>query len=59
MKFTSFRYVAPEYGLGDDLTDKSDVYSFGIILIQILTGRTPERKISDPYFVFKYWVRHW
>ena len=35
------RYVAPEYALSGMLTEKSDVYSYGVLLMEVVTGRTP------------------
>jgi len=37
----SFSYTDPELQRTGVLTPKSDVYSFGLIILQILTGRTP------------------
>ncbi|TYI83283.1 hypothetical protein E1A91_D05G282200v1 [Gossypium mustelinum] len=35
------RYVAPEYASTGMLNERSDVYSFGILLMEIISGRTP------------------
>ena len=35
------RYVAPEYAKTGMLNEKSDVYSFGILVMEIISGRSP------------------
>ena len=34
-------YVAPEYASTGMLNERSDVYSFGILIMEVISGRTP------------------
>jgi WD40 repeat protein/TPR repeat protein len=46
------RYMAPEQGLAQRVTDRADIYSFGLTLIEMLTGRLPdasERVLYDTH----------
>lgn len=39
--FVSSVHVAPETGETKEITEKSDIYAFGLILIEMLTGKSP------------------
>ncbi|XP_044330067.1 probable LRR receptor-like serine/threonine-protein kinase At3g47570 isoform X2 [Triticum aestivum] len=40
-------YVAPEYGMGCEISVAGDLYSFGVLLLELLTGKRP----TDDMFV--------
>ncbi|KAL6883680.1 hypothetical protein ACP4OV_011094 [Aristida adscensionis] len=48
-------YVAPEYGVGGQISPHGDVYSFGIVLLEMFTGKAPIHDMfTDGLTLLKY-----
>ncbi|XP_027355038.1 receptor-like protein kinase HSL1 [Abrus precatorius] len=39
----SFGYIPPEYAYSTKINEKVDVYSFGVVLLELVTGREPNK----------------
>ncbi|XP_050234355.1 probable disease resistance protein At5g63020 [Mercurialis annua] len=39
-------YLDPEYLIKNSVSDKVDVFSFGVVLLELITGETPQRPIE-------------
>ncbi|KAM7466621.1 hypothetical protein LguiB_014183 [Lonicera macranthoides] len=43
-------YAAPEYGLGSEVSMNGDIYSYGILLLEMITERSPVDPLFDNGF---------
>ncbi|TYI16425.1 hypothetical protein ES332_A08G253900v1 [Gossypium tomentosum] len=54
----SYGYIAPEYAYTMKVTEKCDIYSYGVVLLELLTGRTPVQPLDQGGDLVT-WVRHY
>lgn len=43
----SYGYIAPEYAYTMKVTEKCDIYSFGVVLLELITGKTPVQPLEQ------------
>ncbi|XP_044471797.1 receptor-like protein kinase 5 [Mangifera indica] len=54
----SFGYIAPEYAYTKKVNEKIDIYSFGVVLLELVTGKEPNK--GDEYSNLAEWAwRHY
>ncbi|KAH9723783.1 Leucine-rich repeat receptor-like serine/threonine-protein kinase [Citrus sinensis] len=42
----SYGYIAPEYAYTMKVTEKCDIYSFGVVLLELITGKSPVQSLE-------------
>ncbi|XP_008791706.2 putative receptor-like protein kinase At3g47110 [Phoenix dactylifera] len=53
----SIGYIPPEYGFGGKPSTKGDVYSFGVLLLELLTAKSPTDEGFEGGLNLEKWVR--
>ncbi|CAL9038052.1 unnamed protein product, partial [Musa banksii] len=53
----SIGYIPPEYGFGGKPSAKGDVYSYGVMLLELITGKSPTDECFAGDLNLERWVR--
>eukprot|EP01018_Ginkgo_biloba_P018401 Gb_36963 [translate_table: standard] len=53
----SIGYIAPEFAYGKKVSKEVDIYSFGILLLEIMSGKTPTSDEFKGEISLREWVR--
>lgn len=53
----SIGYIAPEFAYGERICTKADVYSYGVMLLEIITRRSPTCQFPAGFNSLAEWVR--
>eukprot|EP00253_Pinus_taeda_P030571 PITA_30571 len=52
----SIGYIAPEFGCGEKVSAKADVYSYGVLLLEMVTRRSPAGGLPEGFNSLAEWV---